>query len=70
MIETSCLQFWNSPVSIFSNMVCKTFILIIELIKLYYQPKLIDFIGCSWKYNVNDIYNLKAVFLDANKFFV
>ena len=34
MIETSCLQCWNSQVIIFPNMVSKTYIPIIELVKL------------------------------------
>ena len=43
-------------------MVYKAYNLIIELIKLNYWPKLFDFIRCSWKHNVNDIYNIKVVF--------
>ena len=65
MIETRCLQFWNSQVIIFSKHGMWKVYTPIELIKLW--PKLFDFIRCNSRYNVNDIYNIKVVFLDAKK---
>ena len=37
MIETRCLQFWNIQVIYFPNMVCKTYLPILELIKLNFD---------------------------------
>ena len=37
VIETRCMQFWNCQVIIFSYMVCKTYIPILEFIKLKFD---------------------------------
>ena len=50
-------------------MVFKTYIPIIELIKINFDKILLDFIRRNWRYNVNDSYNIKVVLLDANNLF-
>ena len=54
---------------LFPNMVCKTYIPIIELLKLNFDQIFFDFIRRNWRYNVNDSYNIKVVLLDANNLF-
>ena len=61
MIETRCLQFWNSKVITFSKHGMKNVYTHYRTYKIKLWPKLIDFIRRNWRYNVNDSYNVKFV---------
>ena len=69
MIETRCLQFWNSLVIIFSKDGMLNVYTHYRTYKIKLWPKFIDFIRCNWRYNINDIYNIKVVLMDANNMF-
>ena len=69
MIETRCLQFWNSQVIIFSKHGMSNVYTYYRTYKIKLWPKFIDFIRRNWRYNVNDSYNIKVVLLDANNLF-
>ena len=69
MIETSCLQFWNSQVIIFSKQGMLNLNTHYRTYKIKTWPKLIDLIRHNWRYNVNDSYSIKVVLLDANNLF-
>ena len=54
MIEASCLQFWNGQLIVFKRHDILILNIHVEVIKRNYIKNINDFIGCSWKCNVND----------------
>ena len=55
MIEIRCMQLWNSQVIVFSKHGIFNLYTHYRAYQIKLWPKLINFKGNNWRYNVNDI---------------